>query len=76
MIKGTVGERFTYTASGMVTNIASRLCNLGKQGEIHLSHTTAQLVMDSFTLHGPLETHLKNVQDPVLVYKIKAVYEA
>ncbi|MDH3601474.1 MAG: adenylate/guanylate cyclase domain-containing protein, partial [Candidatus Tectomicrobia bacterium] len=36
MIKGTAGERFTYTASGMVTNIASRLCDLSTQGDIHL----------------------------------------
>jgi class 3 adenylate cyclase len=70
MIKGTVGEHFTYTASGMITNIASRLCDLGNQGEIHLSSATAQLVMNHFTLDGPLETHLKNIRGMLPVYKL------
>jgi class 3 adenylate cyclase len=70
MIKGTVGERFTYTASGMVTNIASRLCDLGNKGETHLSHTTAQLVKFYVTLYGPFEVHLKHVRDAVPVYQL------
>lgn len=70
MMKGTVGERFTYTASGMVTNIASRLCDLGNKGEIHLSDTTAQMVQDDFTLSGPHERHLKHIGGPVRIYTI------
>jgi class 3 adenylate cyclase len=73
MIKGVVGERFTYTASGMVTNIASRLCDLGNNGEIHLSDTTAQLVTDQVKLEGPLDVHLKNIQDTVSVYKLQSL---
>lgn len=70
MIKGTMGEHFTYTASGMVTNIASRLCGLGNKGEIHLSAATAQLVMDDFKLHGSREVCLKHVRGPLPVYKL------
>jgi class 3 adenylate cyclase len=70
-MQGTAGERFTYTASGMVTNIAARLCNLGRQGKIHLSDTTAALVADRVTLGSPYEVHLKNVQEPVRVYKLE-----
>lgn len=70
MIKGAVGERFTYTASGMVTNIAARLCGLGNKGEIHLSHATAQLVKNHCTLHGPFEVHLKNVREAMPVYQL------
>jgi class 3 adenylate cyclase len=70
MIKGAVGERFTYTATGMVTNIASRLCDLGSHGEIHLSETTAHLVKDHITLQGPCEVQMKNLQDPLAVYKL------
>jgi class 3 adenylate cyclase len=65
-----VGERFTYTASGMVTNIASRLCDLGNNGAIHLSHATAQLVKDHFTVYGPFEVYLKNVRDAMPVYQL------
>jgi len=71
MIKGTVGERFTYTASGMVTNIASRLCDLGQRGDIHLSAATAHLVMGRVPLQGPLEKRLKHVRGTLLVYKIE-----
>jgi class 3 adenylate cyclase len=70
MITGAVGERLTYTASGMVTNIASRLCELGSKGEIHLSPTTARLVMDQIKLHGPWMVHLKHVPGAVPVYKL------
>lgn len=70
MIKGAVGQRFTYTASGMVTNIAARLCDLSTAGDIHLSETTARLVQDQYPLLGPLETHLKHIHRPLPVYKL------
>ena len=71
MFKGEVGERFTYTASGMITNIASRLCGLGAKGEISLSITTAELVTGHFMLNGPLMVHLKNIQGSTPVYKLE-----
>ena len=71
-ISGAAGERFTYTASGEVTNLAARLCDLGNSGEIHLSQTTAQCVSNQVKLQGPFATHLKHIQDPVLVYEIAA----
>ncbi|MEE9147763.1 MAG: adenylate/guanylate cyclase domain-containing protein [Candidatus Tectomicrobia bacterium] len=70
MIKGAVGERLTYTASGMVTNVAARLCEFGTEGEIHLSEVTASEIMDQFKLHRMLQVHLKNIQNPVPVYRI------
>lgn len=73
MFKGEVGERFTYTASGMVTNIASRLCDLGSKGETHLSHTTARLVMEHVDVQGPVDVQLKNVGSAVQVYKLGSV---
>lgn len=75
MIKGAVGERLTYTASGMVTNIAARLCDLGAKGEIHLSDATAQLVPDLCILHDPIEVHLKNVSGTTSVYKVAHTYQ-
>ena len=70
MMTGVVGERLTYTASGMVTNIAARLCNLGSKGEIHLSGTIAQWVADYVTLYGPCNVHLKNIPGMTPVYKL------
>ncbi len=71
MIQGTTGERLTYTASGLVTNIASRLCDLSTKGDIHLSATTAQLVLDQVALHDAFEAHVKNIPDALSVYKLK-----
>lgn len=69
MIRGAVGERLTYTASGMVTNLAARLCDFGATGEIHLSDATAKFVSGQCTLLGPLKLHLKNIQGVMLAYK-------
>ena len=63
-------ERLTYTASGMVTNIAARLCVLATRGEIYLSETTAHLVRHQFALHEPTSEHLKNLSAEVKVYKL------
>jgi len=70
-IRGATGEHLTYTASGMVTNIASRLCGLGELGEISLGGNTAKLVERRFTLRGPVSTRLKNVREPEPVYRLE-----
>ena len=69
-IKGATGEHLTYTASGRVTNIAARLCDLGQMGEISLGSETAGLVAADVALSGPLQTELKNVREPVQVYRV------
>jgi class 3 adenylate cyclase len=70
MLKGTTGEHFTYTASGMVTNIAARLCDLGQQGEIHLNETTARLVQQHVPLTGPRHERVKHVAEMLSVYQL------
>jgi class 3 adenylate cyclase len=63
-------ERLTYTASGMVTNIAARLCELATHGEIYLSEITAHLVRHAFARQEPTYKHLKNLSTEVKVYKL------
>lgn len=70
-IKGETGEHLTYTASGTLTNIAARLCDLGSNGEICLTAATADLVRGQVALRGPLQTHLKNVSRPVAVFRVE-----
>ena len=67
---GSGQTRLTYTASGLVTNIAARLCALATHGEIYLSETTAHLVSHQFALHEPTSEHLKNLSGEVRVYKL------
>jgi class 3 adenylate cyclase len=70
MMRGAVGERLTYTASGMVTNLAARLCEFGAKGAIHLSDTTAKFVSDHCILQSPLEVNLKHIEGVTLAYKV------
>jgi class 3 adenylate cyclase len=67
---GSGQTRLTYTASGLVTNVAARLCALATHGEIYLSETTAHLVSHQFALHEPTSEHLKNLSREVRVYKL------
>ena len=69
--EGLSGERWTYTASGPVTNFAARLSELATQGEIYLGEETAARVKASFHLECLGEHYVKNVQDPILVYLIR-----
>lgn len=70
-IRGATGEHLTYTASGTVTNLAARLCDLGEKGEICISSETARLVAGRFALSDPVPTPLKNFGEPVLVCKVE-----
>ena len=70
MMRGAVGERLTYTASGMVTNLAARLCEFGAKGDIHLSDATAKFVSGHCMLQGPLEVNLKHIAGVTLAYKV------
>ncbi len=63
-------ERLTYTASGMVTNTAARLCQLATHGDIYLSETTAHLVGSHFTLSEPTDEHVKNISGEIRVYRL------
>jgi class 3 adenylate cyclase len=63
-------ERLTYTASGMVTNTAARLCQLATHGDIYLSETTAHLVRHRLTLDEPAYEQVKNISGEIRVYKL------
>jgi len=66
-----VGERWTYTASGTVTNIAARLCALATNGVILVSDTVAEIIKAGYALQPLGQQKLKNVSQPVVVFKIE-----
>lgn len=68
--EGLIGERWTYTASGPVTNIAARLAELAIQGEIYLGEETAIRVKDLFQLECLGTHHVKNVHEPIVAYQV------
>ena len=69
-IEGRAGTRWTYTASGLTTNIAARLAAAASGGEIVLSETTRDRLAQDFECEdlGPRE--LKNVDGTVRLFRL------
>jgi len=67
---GRSGERWTYTASGPVTNVAARLCALAENGAIVLSAVTASLLTETYVVQPLGAYHLKNIPSPIEVYRL------
>jgi class 3 adenylate cyclase len=57
------GSRWTYTARGMVTNVAARIGAAALDGAIFLSRSTADRVKDQFPLTPVGKFSLKNVSE-------------
>jgi class 3 adenylate cyclase len=64
------GSRWTYTARGSLTNVASRIGAQAKGGRIYLSPTTAARIKDQFTLAPLGKFSLKNVSEEVEIFEI------
>jgi class 3 adenylate cyclase len=70
--RAVAGERWTFTASGPSTNLAARLGDLARDGQILLGSETVRRVQERFLLRpmGPVE--LKNIGHPVEVWEVMA----
>ena len=66
--EGMHGARWTFTASGAVTNLASRLAGLAKPGEILLGPETARRLAACYRLQRLGQEQLKNIETLVEVY--------
>ncbi len=71
---GTVGfeGRFDYAAIGTVSNVASRLCDEAKSGQILISPRVLMAVEDSVTVESVGEFELKGIRRPMLAYNVLA----
>jgi class 3 adenylate cyclase len=65
------GSRWTYTARGMVTNVAARIGALASDGTIHLSRSTADRVKDQFLVKSKGNYRLKNVSKEVEIFTLQ-----
>lgn len=68
---GAAGERWTFTATGSVTNLAARLGDLAQNGQIFLASETARRVGAGFGLENIGEHRLKNIAAPVEVWEVR-----
>jgi len=64
------GERWTYTASGPVTNVAARLCALARDGAVLLSDVPATCLAEAYLLDALGVHHLKNIGPAVSVSRL------
>jgi class 3 adenylate cyclase len=71
--EGRRGARWTFTASGSVTNLAARLAGLARPGEILLGADTARRLGDRYPVQRLAPEHLKNIATPVEVYSLGAL---
>jgi class 3 adenylate cyclase len=69
-IEGRAGTRWTYTASGMTTNIAARLAAQADGGEVVLSESTVERLGGAFALEDLGVRELKNVERPLRLFRL------
>jgi class 3 adenylate cyclase/HAMP domain-containing protein len=67
--RGPTGERWTFTATGPVTNLAARLGDRADGGQILLDTATAERTRDHFPIRSLGRVSLKNLSTPVEVWE-------
>lgn len=68
--KGIAGDRWTFTASGAVTNIAARVCSIAANGQILVTAITSDHIKTKFKLGAPRDQTLKNVSKAIQVREV------
>jgi class 3 adenylate cyclase/putative methionine-R-sulfoxide reductase with GAF domain len=71
---GTIGfeGRFDYAAIGTVSNVASRLCDEAKPGQILISPRVLLAVEEAVTVEAVGDFELKGIRRPVAAYNVLA----
>jgi len=75
---GTIGfeERFDYAAIGTVSNVASRLCDEAKPGQILISPRVLMAVEKDITVEPVGDFALKGIRRPLTAYNVVATKAA
>jgi adenylate cyclase len=75
---GTIGfeGRFDYAAIGTVSNVASRLCDEAKPGQILISPRVRLAVDDAVTIEPIGEFTLKGIRRPMMTYNVTSGAQA
>ena len=68
--EGLVGARWTYTASGTVTNLAARLAAFATEGAVVIGPETARRVQNHFKLDALGAHSLRNISAPVELFRL------
>jgi DNA-binding response OmpR family regulator len=68
--EGMHGTRWTFTASGPVTNLAARLAGVSQAGQIIVGPETVRRLGDRYRLTSLGREHLKNIAEAVEIYQV------
>ena len=68
--KGSLETRLTYTATGPVTNVAARLADLAKGGDILIGEETKRLINGLWPIYEVGEVRLKGIDRSIKVYSL------
>lgn len=68
--EGVAGTRWTFTASGPITNMAARIGALASGGTILIGPSTYLRVKDQFRIESTGEHKLRNISKPVKVFRV------
>ena len=69
--KGSLDTRMTYTATGPVTNLAARLADYAKSGDILIGEETKRLVEGLWPVFDLGKVHIKGLDHPMRIYSLK-----
>ena len=69
--KGSLDTRMTYTATGTVTNIAARLADYAKGGDMVIGESTKKMIEGLWPVFDLGEVPLKGIDNPLRVYSLK-----
>jgi len=68
--KGSLDTRMTYTASGPVTNLAARLADYAKGGDILIGEETKIMIDGLWPVFDQGLAHLKGIEKPLRAYSL------
>jgi class 3 adenylate cyclase len=68
--EGLRGTRWTFTARGPVTNLASRLADVAEAGQILVGPETVRRLGDCYLLERIGREHLKNIAEAVDIRRV------
>jgi class 3 adenylate cyclase len=68
--ESAIGTRWTFTASGPVTNLAARIGAHASDGGIYIGAETARRLAEAFVLCDLGPQTFKNMREPVEVYEV------
>ena len=69
--RGSLDTRMTYTATGPVTNLAARLADYAKGGDILVGEATRQMIDGIWPVFDRGEVQLKGIDRPIKIFSLK-----